>query len=83
MKTKEGSAMMGYMSGLGFSGIGMFLWMFLQWGLLLAGIYFLIKWISGDSEKTEDKAMNILRERFAKGEISEEEFSKRIEKLKG
>lgn len=64
--------MMHLMNGIG--GIGMLVWMFLQWGLLLAGIYLLIRWVHGDKDKVEDPALLILRERFAKGEISEEEF---------
>ncbi len=67
--------MMHFMNGFGFAGVGMFIWMFLQWGLLLAGIYLLIRWISGDKDKVEDPALHILRERFAKGEISEEEYT--------
>ncbi|MEW9669779.1 SHOCT domain-containing protein [Ammoniphilus sp. 3BR4] len=67
--------MMGYMNGMGLGGFGMMFWMFLQWGLLLTGIYFLIRWISGGKAKSEDHALDILRERFAKGEISEEEFN--------
>lgn len=74
--------MMGHMNGMGFAGFGMFLWMFLQWGLLLTGIYFLTRWISGKKNSYDDKAMDILRERFAKREISEEEFKHKKEKLK-
>lgn len=65
--------MMHFMSGFG--GVGMFLWMLLQWGLLIAGIYLLIRWISRDNDKGEDPALHILRERFARGEISEEEYN--------
>lgn len=64
-----------------FVGIGMFVWMFLQWGLLLAGIYLLFRWISGDKDKAEDSALHILRDRLAKGEISEEEFIHKKNKL--
>lgn len=67
--------MMGYMNGMGLGGFGMMFWMFLKWGLLITGIYFLIRWISGGKAKSEDHALDILRERFAKAEISEEEFN--------
>lgn len=67
--------MMHVMNGVGFGSVGMFVWMFLQWALLILGIYFLIRWIRADKDRPEDQALHILRERFAKGEISEEEYT--------
>ena len=66
-------------------GQGNFLWMgvvsmilhLLFWGVV---IYFAVKFINrflqkaNDFKVKEDKAMSILRERYAKGEIDSEEF---------
>ncbi|RKD27111.1 hypothetical protein BEP19_00630 [Ammoniphilus oxalaticus] len=73
--------MMHMMNNMGVHGFSMFYWMLLQWGLLLGGIYLFIRWINGG--KKEDPALQILRERFAKGEITEEEYrDKRNELLR-
>ncbi|MEW9670239.1 SHOCT domain-containing protein [Ammoniphilus sp. 3BR4] len=71
------------MMHIGFAGMPMFLWMLLQWGLLLFGIYLVIRWIKAEkSPKTrEDEALRILRERYARGEISDEEFDHRLNRL--
>ncbi|TCS94824.1 SHOCT domain-containing protein [Hazenella coriacea] len=62
----------------GFGGFGMFLWMILQWGILLGGIYLIIRWVRAESphSKKKEKAIEIIRERYAKGELSEEEYLK-------
>lgn len=69
----------------GFGGISMFLWMFLQWGFLLLGIYMIIRWLRSDRSSklsTEDEAIRILRERYAKGELNDEEFERMLDRLK-
>lgn len=62
--------------GYGFGSFGMFLWMILQWGLLLGGIYLVIRWLRAkpSNSKKEGKAIAIIRERYAKGELTEEEY---------
>lgn len=68
----------------GFAGISMFLWMLLQWGLLLFGIYLVIRWLKADKSpkfSDEDHAIHILRERYARGEINDEEFERMLHRL--
>ncbi len=66
-------------------GYGMFggLMMILFWGIVIALIVFAVKWFSdnqGPGGKRRD-ALDILRERFAAGEIDEEEFDRRRKAL--
>lgn len=60
--------------GMGF-GFG-WIFMIFFWGLLIIGVVFLIKLIAGGfrSERKEETAIDILKKRFAKGEINKEEF---------
>ena len=75
----------GYGSGFGWFGM-LFSWVFtiLFLGLLIWGIIVFIRWMSeqgsGRDAKKEDSAIAILKERYAKGEISKSEFE---EKMKG
>ena len=67
---------MGWMWGAW--GIGMMLMMLVFWGLLIAGIVVGIRWLTRQSEGSRsDAAIEILRERYARGEISKEEFDAR------
>lgn len=68
------------MHGFGF-GIGGFIGMVLVWILLIAGAVWLIKQIfSGQTDQTrisageEDRAVDILKKRYARGEINRDEF---------
>ncbi len=60
--------------GLGFG----WLLMILFWILLILGIVYLVKLIGGSSKKVdkEETALDILKKRYAKGEISREEFER-------
>ncbi len=59
----------------GIWGIGMMLFMLLFWGLVIVGIVVGIRWVvrQGRPEVT-DSALEILRQRYARGEINREEF---------
>ena len=59
-------------------GIGMMLFMLLFWGLVITGIVLGIRWLVGASRPSAtDRALEILRERYARGEINREEFEAR------
>jgi len=63
--------------GVGMGGFGM-IFMILFWGLVIIGVFYLVKMLTG-SEKTGDSgesAEEILRKRYASGEISAEEFER-------
>jgi len=56
-------------------GIGMMLMMLAFWGVVIAGVVVWIRWLSGQGRQARsDRALDILRERYARGDISKEEF---------
>jgi putative membrane protein len=53
----------------------MMLMMILFWGLLIVAVVTGIRWLSRDGqERSSDSALEILRQRYARGEINKEEF---------
>lgn len=70
-------------------GGGMGLWMILNiffWVLIIAGIIIIIIWAvsksSGPEQKQEkESALDILKKRYARGEISKEEFEEKKKDL--
>ena len=68
------------MGGWGMGWLGM-IFMVLFWGLLIAGIVSFIRWIiqstgsaRNNSDSTQSKAIDILKERYARGEINRNEY---------
>lgn len=56
-------------------GVGMMLMMLLFWGLVIVGVVVAIRWLLGQGRRARsDSAFDILRERYARGEINKEEF---------
>lgn len=57
--------------------------MLVFWGIIIALIVFAVKWFSDNQgrNRAERGAIEILRERFAAGEIDEEEFDRRRKAL--
>jgi putative membrane protein len=69
--------------GMGFGGGWIF--MILFWGLIILGVVYLIKMlISGDSKEVtkSESAQEVLEKRFARGEMSKEEFEDAIAVLR-
>lgn len=70
-----GNGMMyGYQGGMGWMVLG-----FVFWLAVIAGIVLLVIWIIGKSGKgkqvqTEETALEILNKRYARGEISKEQY---------
>jgi putative membrane protein len=67
------------MSGMwGIWGLGMMLFMLLFWGLIIVGVVLGIRWLLNQGkESRSDSALDILRQRYARGEINKEEFEAR------
>ncbi|GAB4535834.1 MAG: hypothetical protein Fur0020_03430 [Thermodesulfovibrionia bacterium] len=72
---------MHWMNGWGYGFGGIF--MILFWVLVIVGIVYLVKLIVGGT-KTEERredAIEILKKRYARGEISKEEFEEKKKDL--
>jgi putative membrane protein len=62
----------------GVGGLVMMLMMLLFWGLVITGLVVGLRWlVSQGRSPASDSALAILRERYARGEISREEFEAR------
>lgn len=74
-----------YGMGWGFFGI---VHMVLWWVLLILGIVVLAKWLAGGSGASrrdrsgDSRALEVLKERYARGEIGKEEFEQKKRDLK-
>jgi putative membrane protein len=67
----------------GAGGMVMMLIMLVFWGLVIAGLVLGIRWLVRQGENRPDRALDILRERYARGEINKEEFEARKRDLGG
>ena len=63
----------GWGLGWGMMGIG-WLFMVLFWVLVIVGIVALVRWLGGGPGGGGRRARDILNERYAKGEITKEQF---------
>jgi putative membrane protein len=70
------------MMGWGFSGWFGPIIMVVFWVLAVLGIVYLVKAIVGTRKGGNETAMDIVKKRYAKGEITKEEFEKLREDLK-
>lgn len=74
--------MMNFGFGL-FGGFGL-VFMILWWGLVIAGIVVFIRWLTKQAREThshEKSALDILKERYAQGEIGRKEFEEKKKDL--
>ena len=63
-------------------GVGMMIMMLLFWALLIVGLIFLIRWLiaagnqgrQGRAEHSPESALDILQKRYARGDITKQEF---------
>lgn len=56
-------------------GLGMMVMMVVFWGVVIIGVVLAIRWLAGQGERSRsDRALAILRERYARGEINKDEF---------
>lgn len=56
-------------------GVGMMFMMLVFWGLVITGIVLGIRWLARSGARgRSDTALEILRERYARGEIDRQEF---------
>lgn len=54
------------------------LWMVLSWALPILGIIALVTWMGRANERRPEKtALDILKERYARGEIDQAEFEQK------
>jgi putative membrane protein len=59
----------------------MWISMMVVWILIILAAVAIFKWVTNFKAQSSESALDILKKRFAKGEISEEEFNKMKEKI--
>lgn len=70
-----------------FMGFG-FIFMIFFWGLIIWGFIAFVRWVAGQNGNTQMKsgegksAVEILKERYAKGEVDKNEYDEKMKDLK-
>jgi putative membrane protein len=65
-------------------GLGMMAMMFLFWAVVIVGLIVGIRWLAGQGKVSRsDSALEILRQRYARGEINKDEFEAKKKDLDG
>jgi putative membrane protein len=68
----------------GAGGLVMLVMMLVFWGVVIAGIVLGVRWLINQGRQDRgDRALDILRERYARGEINKEEFEAKSRDLRG
>lgn len=73
--------MWGHMSDYGWGSMGF--GMLLFWGLLFAAVVMLVKCSKSAKQNQDQSALDILKERYARGEIERDEFEQKKRDLEG
>ena len=60
----------GWGLGMGIGGLAMLAF----WGALIVGVFLLVRGLGGGHRRWEDSPMEVLKRRYAKGEITREEY---------
>lgn len=74
----------GYGTGWGYMGVWGWFFMVVFWVLIIIGIVALVRGASGNGERHhrgENSALDILKERYAKGEMTRKEFEEKKKDL--
>jgi putative membrane protein len=64
-------------------------WMMIFWIVVIVGVVFLIKWlvgqgrVEGPPSQKEESPLDILKKRYARGEIDKQEFEQKKSDLTG
>ena len=71
----------GMMDGWGMMGPGMWIFLILFWGFAIFGVVCAVRWLATRDKSAKEKEasetpLDILKARYAKGEIGKEEFEK-------
>ncbi len=69
----------------GMMGGGMWVLFVLFWILVIAGVVLIVRWLIGGAEKTpaSESLLDILKKRYARGEIDRETFERMKKDLDG
>lgn len=75
----DGSRQMWHMhDGWGWWAVFGWIWMIVFWGLIIWAVYAIVRRLEGDgrgADRTEPTALEILERRYARGEITGDEFA--------